>query len=119
MFEGKIRSRFNLFGKWIFSWLLWRVAGYGYRVLNAFLSYIAVILVFGLIYHCYIGGDFVHAIIESINVFHGRGIPTPDAAFITNSTNGWLLVIAGCEATIGLIIEVILIASLTQRFFGK
>ena len=109
-------DKLNVFRQWLFSWFLWALAGYGYKLGRAFIAYLIVIFGFGSIYWWFLGGDPIPAVVESINIFHGRGISSPDANLITND---YLLVFAGCEATIGLIIEVTFIAALTQKFFGK
>ncbi len=107
----------KLITQWLFSFFLFLLAGYGYKVGRAFLTYLIVIFGFGLIFWVGAGGDPIDSFVESVNVFHGRGISTDSQMLIAQ--NKFLLLVAAFEATIGLIIEVTFIAALTQRVFGK
>ncbi len=55
------------------------------------------------------------AIIFSLTSFHGRGFSPRENIGLSNP----LTILAAIEAFVGLIIEVTLIATLAQRFFGK
>ncbi len=107
----------------LFSWLACVVFGYGYRLGRCFALYAGVILLFSLIYHLTPYGYGPHfsphylpwwpqAVILSFNSFHGRGFLPSD---VTGSVvqGAW----AAGEAVIGLLIEVTLIATFTQRVF--
>lgn len=108
------------FGKWLFSWLLFLLAGYGYKPGRSFLTYFLVIVLFATAY--YLIGHAVGpslsplgAFVFSMTSFHGRGF------FPGNniSLDDPLTVLAALEALVGLIIEVTFIATLTQRFFNR
>jgi hypothetical protein len=102
------------------SWVLERIAGYGYRPWRAFRAYVATLIIFtGLNLlvpevfatkgHLTLG----QAIIESVLSFHGRGL-LPTQGIATDVHYGY---VAAIEAFVGLIIEATFIATLTQRFF--
>ncbi len=106
-------------GRWFFSLLLGLVAGYGYRMGRIIIAYLLVVGCAAVAY--YLCGRFgfgphlgaAEALLVSVTAFHGRvfsgqfGIATPVA---------W---VAAVEAVLGLLIEGVFIAMLTQRFFGK
>ena len=107
----------------LFSWLACAVFGYGYRLGRCFALYAGVVLLFSIIYHLVPYGYNVRhtslclpwwpqAVILSFNSFHGRGFLPSD---VTESVaqGAW----AASEAVIGLLIEVTLIATFTQRVF--
>lgn len=107
-------------GAWLFSWLLFLLAGYGYKPSRSFLAYLLVISGFATTY--YLLGNTVGpalsplgAFVFSMTSFHGRGF------FPGNniSLDDPLTVLAALEALMGLIIEVTFIATLTQRFFNR
>ncbi len=117
--EATLRQREQALGAWFFSWFLYLVAGYGYRLWRGFLVYIVVVMGFAILYHM-LGSltgsslSLVNALALSMTSFHGRG-------FFPGVTqlNTILTLLASIEAFVGLILEVTLIATLTQRFFGK
>jgi uncharacterized protein YjbI with pentapeptide repeats len=101
------------------SWLLDQMAGYGYKPMCAFISYIVVILVFAGLY--LLNAQFAaphltwdEAIVLSISSFHGRGFFTSGI-----SLGDTLARLAAGEAIIGLFIEITFIATFTQRFFAR
>jgi uncharacterized protein YjbI with pentapeptide repeats len=102
-------------GRYLFSLLLWLLCGYGYRPGRSLASYILVIVGFMLCYRA-IGPSLglSEALVVSITAFHGRGF-FPGAF----SPGDPLALVSAFEAFIGLVIEVILIATITQRLFGK
>lgn len=113
--HGKtLRQRIQALGFWLFSWFLYLLAGYGYRPLRSFLAYLLVIGTFMALYllldpHL----TWYEAIVVSMTAFHGRGFsPSPF------SPGDPLSIASAVEAFVGLIIEVIFIATLTRRFFG-
>jgi hypothetical protein len=115
----KLRQRMYVFGPWLFSWFLFLLAGYGYRLWRSFLAYALVIIGFMTMYYV-LGASFkpplslVNALGLSMTSFHGRG-------FFPGVTqlNDTLTILASVEAFVGLILEATFIATLTQRFFGK
>ncbi len=106
-------------GRYLFSWFLWLVAGYGYRPLRSFLAYLVIIMGFMGLY--LLNAHFVaphltwdEALVLSVSSFHGRGF------FSQNITLGDTYArLAALEAVFGLLIEISFIATFTQRFFGS
>jgi hypothetical protein len=111
----KLRQRRQALGAWLFSWFLFLLAGYGYRPERSFLAYLFIIVFFTVLYHL-LGPQLLwnEAFVISMTAFHGRGF-FPG----TFSPGDPLALASALEAFIGLIIEVTLIATITQRFFGK
>jgi hypothetical protein len=106
--------------RYLGSLFLWLIAGYGYRPLRSFLTYLLVVGAFAVTY--YLLGSNVHppldplgAVVFSITSFHGRGFAPGENVAITNPVT----VLAACEAIIGLLIEITFIATFTQRFFAR
>ncbi len=113
---------------WLFSWFLYLLAGYGYKLGRSFLAYLFVIIGFATSYyllglHDVVGPHHVfgpyhltwyEAIVVSMTAFHGRGFfanqfqPGDPQAFV-----------AALEAFVGLVIEVTFISTLTRRLFGQ
>lgn len=119
-FDVKFRQRVKLLGAWLFSWFLFLLAGYGYKPGRSFLAYLFVISGFATAYYLlgHTAGPVLSplgAFVFSMTSFHGRGF------FPGNniSLDDPLTVLAALEALVGLIIEVMFIATLTQRFFNK
>ncbi len=117
---AKIRQRLRGLGTWLFSWFLFLIAGYGYRPSRSFLAYLLVISGFASAYYVFghtVGPTLspLGAFVFSMTSFHGRGF------FPGNniSLDDPLTVLAALEALVGLIIEVMFIATLTQRFFDR
>ncbi|GCE29212.1 hypothetical protein KDA_46960 [Dictyobacter alpinus] len=111
----KLRQRGQALSSWLFSWFLFLIAGYGYRPERSFLAYLFIIVFFTVFYH-QLGPQLLwnEAFVISMTAFHGRGFfPS------TFSPGDPLALASALEAFIGLIIEVTLIATITQRFFGK
>lgn len=105
--------------KYIFSWFLYLLAGYGYRPLRSVLWYLVVIIGFALAYHA-LGNLSLFppdAFVYSLTSFHGRGF-FPGLEH-TTSLHDPLIMLASLEAVIGLVIEISFIATFTQRFFGR
>jgi hypothetical protein len=106
--------------RYLGSLFLGLISGYGYKPLNAFITYLLVVGVFALIY-LGLGNnvqpplDPLGAVVFSITSFHGRGFAPGENVAITNPVT----VIAAVEAMIGLLIEVTFIATFTQRFFSS
>lgn len=106
--------------RYVGSLFLALIAGYGYRPLRSFATYLAVVLGFAAIYFilALIGDQHVltwnEAIVVSMTAFHGRGFFS--AVF---QPGDLLAAIAAIEAFIGLLIEIVFIATFTQRFFAR
>ena len=117
----------------LFSWLSYIVCGYGYRLRRCFAFYIGAILVFSIIYSLIPYGQasssfylpwwpkavislylpwWPKAVILSFTSFHGRGFLPNEVA-----ESVWHGAWAAVEAVVGLLIEVTLIATFTQRVF--
>ena len=111
----KLRQRIQILRGWLFSWFLFLLAGYGYRLGRSFLAYLLVISLFMALYR-FIDPHLVwsEAFVVSMTAFHGRGF-SPSSF----SPGDPLSIISAIEAFVGLIIEVTFIATLTQRFFNR
>jgi len=111
----RIVYRLQGLGAWLFSWFLFLLAGYGYKLGRSFLAYLLMIGAFMILY---LNLDprltWYEAIIVSMTAFHGRGF-SPS----TFSPGDPLSIASAVEAFVGLIIEVTFIATLTRRFFGQ
>jgi uncharacterized protein YjbI with pentapeptide repeats len=121
MLENKNRPwRLPLnFGRWLFSWFLALLAGYGYHPGRSVLWYLTTIIGFATLYGSIgiIGGhhfNATEAIVFSLTSFHGRGF-FPGGLRLDDPVT----VLAAGEAVIGLLIEISFIATFTQRFFGS
>lgn len=110
------------YGHYFFSWFLDLLAGYGYRPIRSFIAYLCVILGFALMYFLigpitqqHITFTPVEAVVFSMTSFHGRGFSPGANIGLSNP----LTILAALEAFVGLCIELIFIATVTQRLFGK
>lgn len=105
--------------RWAGSSLLDLVAGYGYHPLRSVATYLLVICGFAAVYFA-LGQTIapplgpLDALIFSLTSFHGRGF-SPGAAVTLHSV---ITIVAATEAVVGLLIEIIFIATFTQRFFA-
>ncbi|HEX9038035.1 MAG TPA: pentapeptide repeat-containing protein [Ktedonobacterales bacterium] len=105
--------------RWLGSKLLDLVAGYGYHPLRSVLTYGLVIGSFAAVYFA-LGHvttptlSPLDALVFSVTSFHGRGF-SPGASVTLHSP---LTLFAAAEAICGLLIEIIFIATFTQRFFA-
>lgn len=106
--------------RWLGSSLLDLIAGYGYHPLRSALTYLLVVGGFAVAYDS-LGQTItpplgpLDALIFSLTSFHGRGF-SPGAAVTLHSP---LTILAAIEAVVGLLIEIIFIATFTQRFFAR
>lgn len=123
------------------SWLLDMIAGYGYKPMRSIVVYAATILSFAVLYWCVTNdvsithGLFTQAILQlgmtppsvptyhlqgyeavvvSMTSFHGRGFFQPAA-----SPGDKVAILSAMEAAVGLLIEIVFIATFTQRFFAR
>ena len=116
--QRKVLWQQRSIGKWLFSLLLALLAGYGYRMGRILIAYLLLVslcavayFLLGMYYTPHL--SFVQALLESITAFHGRVFLE---LFASNTPQIW---ITAFEAVVGLVIEGVFIAMLTQRFFGK
>jgi hypothetical protein len=95
------------------------ISGYGYRPIRSLFAYVLVIFGFAAAYF-FLGGangqsiTANEAIVISMTAFHGRGFFS--AVFQPGDLQA---AVAAVEAFIGLLIEIVLIATFTQRFFAR
>jgi uncharacterized protein YjbI with pentapeptide repeats len=106
-------------GRYLFSLLLDLLAGYGYRPGRSLIAYLLII--FGFMGLYLLNAHFVaphlrwdEVLVLSLSSFHGRGFFSQDITLGDTYAR-----LAAAEAVVGLLIEVSLIATFTQRFFGK
>jgi uncharacterized protein YjbI with pentapeptide repeats len=111
-------GRIEKAGPWLFSWLLYLLGGYGYRMWRILAAYALVVSAAAAGY--YLLGlhgaphlPWTEALLTSITAFHGRVFADQFAA---GSPQAW---VAALEAVCGLVVEGVFIAMLAQRFFGK
>jgi len=128
--EQQLERRAQLYsfaiGPWLFSWLLNLVSGYGDNPGRALGCYLAVVGTFTGAYWALtnqvLGGiqsnsahlAWYEALVLSISSFHGRGFFPA-----TLSLGDPIALVAAAEAIIGLFIELVFIATFTQRFFAR
>ena len=96
----------------VFSWLLWLVAGYGYKPVRWLFFYLGTVIVFAFLHYLV---DMPHpplltALFTSVQNLHGHSFTVP-----SNLQGG----ISWLEAFFGLFIEAILIAIIAQRILSK
>ncbi|MGZ3681663.1 MAG: pentapeptide repeat-containing protein, partial [Ktedonobacterales bacterium] len=95
------------------------LAGYGYRMGRIIIAYLLVVGSAAVAY--YVCGqlgyepklDAAQALLVSVTAFHGRVF---SEQFSITTPQAW---VAAIEAVLGLLVEGVFIAMLTQRFFGK
>jgi uncharacterized protein YjbI with pentapeptide repeats len=117
--QRKVFWKQREFGKWLFSLLLALLAGYGYRMWRILVAYLFIVLlsalayfVLGMYYEPHL--SFLDAVLTSVTAFHGRVFSEP---FLhPGEPQLW---VTAFEAVMGLVIEGVFIAMLTQKFFGK
>jgi hypothetical protein len=117
--QRKALFRQGKLGRWGFSLALALLAGYGYRMGRILLAYLLVVGLAALAYWT-LGvsgyGPLLapdEALLVSVTAFHGRVFAE---AFQVTSPAAW---VAAAEAVLGLLIEGVFIAMLTQRFFSR
>jgi pentapeptide repeat protein len=109
-------------GRWLFSWLLAALAGYGYRLQRILGAYVLTLTAFALVYFV-VGLPNEHATTllqqiadayqVSLTAIHGR---TFFAQFGVGSSLEW---VAAIESVWGLVIEAVFTSMLVQRFFAR
>lgn len=124
LLQRVILRRQRKFLKYLGSWLLWLIAGYGYRPLRSLLLYLILICGFATAYF-FLGPTVgvplspLGAIVFSITSFHGRGFFPGGSPGHSITLDDPLTVVAASEAVLGLLIEISFIATFTQRFFSR
>jgi hypothetical protein len=102
-------------GQYLFSSFLDLLVGYGYRPGRTLFWYLAIIFGFAIAYLEFGHFPLLDAFIFSLTAFHGRGF-FPVSTLLLGDAR---VIFAAFEAVVGLVIEASLIATFTQRFFGK
>ena len=129
IFQRKVLLRNSHFLRWFGSLLLDLISGYGYRPGRTLLCYLATISGFMVGYLLVTHGtplfglyqpasshplQWYEALVLSVASFHGRGF-FPQGINLSDP----VAILAAMEAVIGLFIEIIFIATFTQRFFAR
>jgi hypothetical protein len=113
------RAQVSRGGAYLLSALLGLLTGYGYRVGRIVVAYLIIVTAFAVALFTLGHSPGQHplaaqdAFLVSLTAFHGRVF---SGQFAPNSAQSWIT--AG-EAIVGLVIESVFIAMLTQRFFGR
>jgi hypothetical protein len=114
----KLERRWGALG---LSWFIAAIAGYGYRLRRCFVWYLAVVALAAVAFYVVDVWDDPRfawsavraATFASVAAFHGRGLaPNAPVSDLAGT-------VASIEAFFGLVIEVCLIVTFTQRLFGK
>jgi hypothetical protein len=105
--------------RYLGSQLLNLISGFGYRPMRSFIAYVLVILAFAAAYFALGNANgsplqWNEAIVISMTAFHGRGFFS--MAFQPGDLQA---AVAAVEAFVGLLIEIVFIATFTQRFFAR
>jgi hypothetical protein len=121
--QRRLRSRRRQFGRWLVSWGLAALSGYGYRLWRIFFAYGVVLGIFALIFWALGVHSFVDAGAEpwyqalwdsflvSLSAIHGRAVFEQLGAW---TPAAW---VAAIESVVGIVIEGVFVAMLIQRLF--
>ena len=102
--------------RWLFSWILDLVAGYGYKPQRFFIATLAIVVFFGCIYFV-LGLDTpTHLTIMGAFVSSLQSLLAPDFKDLFVSVQGS---VAAVEGLFGIFIAAILIAVVTNRILNK
>jgi uncharacterized protein YjbI with pentapeptide repeats len=117
--QRQVLRRHHRYAAAIGSWFLDLISGYGYKPVRSFNTYVLVVLGFAAAYFALgsVTGQALpwnEAIVVSMTAFHGRGFFA--AVFQPGDLQA---AVAAVEAFIGLLIEIVFIATFTQRFFAR
>lgn len=113
-------SQQRKYGRWLISWGLAALSGYGYRLGNIFVAYSLVLAIFALIFwvlgvHSFSAEPGWQAlwdsVLVSLSAIHGRATFETLGAW---SPAAWA---AAIESVIGIVIEGVFVAMLIQRLF--
>jgi uncharacterized protein YjbI with pentapeptide repeats len=105
-------------GKVFGSFLVDALCGYGYRPSRAILTYLGAVILFA---GCYAWAGlplFPDAFVFSITSFHGRGFSSL-LTTLSSVREARVVEIAAVEAFVGLLMEVVLVATFTRRLFDR
>jgi uncharacterized protein YjbI with pentapeptide repeats len=119
LMQRRLRFQRRQFGRWLVSWGLALLSGYGYRLGRIFAAYAIVVLTFsGLFLLPSILNGAIPTIQQaadalqiSINAIHGRVF---FVQFGLDTLQSWL---ATAESVIGIVIEGVFVAMIIQRLF--
>jgi hypothetical protein len=108
------------YGQYFFSVFLDFLAGYGYKPSRSFLAYILVNFCFATAYYWLSPSQGLNltpleALVFSLTSFHGRGFTAGTNIGLSSP----ITLLAALEAFVGLLVELTLIATFTQRLFHK
>ena len=121
--QRKLNFRRRRLGRWLVSWGLAAMAGYGYRLWRIFFAYGLVLTVFSLIFWALGVHSFADAGAEpwyqalwdsflvSLSAIHGRAVFEQLGAW---TPTAW---VAAIESVVGIVIEGVFVAMLIQRLF--
>jgi hypothetical protein len=118
LMQRRLRFR-RQFGRWLVSWGLAALSGYGYRLGRIFAAYAIVVLTFAALFllPTFLNGAIptiqqaADALQISLNAIHGRVF---FAQFGLDTLQSWL---ATAESVIGIVIEGVFVAMIIQRLF--
>lgn len=119
LMQRGLRSRRRQYGRWLVSWGLAALSGYGYRLGRIFAAYAIVVLTFAALFllPTVLNGAIptiqqaADALQISLNAIHGRVF---FVQFGLDTLQSWL---ATAESVIGIVIEGVFVAMIIQRLF--
>jgi hypothetical protein len=119
LMQRGLRFQRRQFGRWLVSWGLSALSGYGYRLGRIFAAYAIVVLTFAALFLLPVflaGGipsiqNILDALQISLNAIHGRVF---FVQFGLDTLQSWL---ATAESVIGIVIEGVFVAMIIQRLF--
>jgi uncharacterized protein YjbI with pentapeptide repeats len=119
LMQRGLRFQRRQFGRWLVSWGLAALSGYGYRLGRIFAAYAIAVLTFAALFllPTFLDGavptiqQAADALQISLNAIHGRVF---FAQFHLDTLQSWL---ATAESVIGIVIEGVFVAMIIQRLF--
>jgi Pentapeptide repeats (8 copies) len=119
LMQRGLRFQRRQFGRWLISWGLAALSGYGYRLGRIFAAYAIVVLTFAALFllPTVLNGaipsvqEAADALQISLNAIHGRVF---FVQFGLDTLQSWL---ATAESVIGIVIEGVFVAMIIQRLF--
>jgi hypothetical protein len=120
--QREVLRQQRAWGRWLWSWVLKALAGYGYKPLFTVAWYVSILAASTAVYfrqssafaHRPIGWDtFGEALVAAFTAMHGRGF------FPEQVQGGWQMGTAAFDAVAGLLVEVSFVATFVQRFFAR
>jgi hypothetical protein len=91
------------------------LAGYGFRPLRGLVAYALVVVTFGVLYWLLGAYGLADAIVASVNASQGRGVSVDAAGDLSTAVE----YVGAAEAVAVLAVEVVLVATFTQRFLSR